>query len=159
MIDFKRFDLQNSSEWNLFTTLFGAYLSEVCDKEECRENLRDLRDEVLNRQLIAQTLREHHPYFVMQIVSGGQCAGLISYAYNEEARTGLINNFYVCPEQRNVGIGSKAYRLAEAHLASLGAGQIELVPVANARPFYIRLGFAPSRESAEGEQVYGKQIT
>lgn len=154
----KRFNLQTPADWDLFTALFRAYLAEVCGKEELLENLRDLRDEALNRQLIAQTLRKRNPYCVMQIVWDGQCAGLISFAYREETRTGFINNFYVRPEHRNAGIGSAAYRLVEARLASLGAGLIELVPVAGARPFYARLGFAPSRTSTEGEQVYGKRI-
>lgn len=94
----------------------------------------------------------------MQILSSGQCAGLISYVFSEEKHTGWINNFYVSPERRNAGVGSKAYRLAGAHLASLGAEQIELVPVANAQPFYLQLGFASSRINAEGEQVFSKWI-
>lgn len=158
MLELIRFDLRSPTGWDQFTALFRAYLAEVCDEEEYQENLRDLRDEALNRQLIEQTLRQRNPYFIMQIVSEGKCVGLISYAYNEDARSGFINNFYVCPEYRNAGIGSGAYRLAETRLMSLGAGRIDLIPVAKALHFYLLRGFAPSRVNAEGEQVYSKRI-
>lgn len=158
MLELNRFDLQNPREWDRFERLFSAYLAEVCDEAEYQENIADLHDEALNRQLIEQTLRQHSPYFIMQIVSDGQCAGLISYAYDEARRAGFVNNFYICPAHRNRGIGSAAYRTAEARLKALGAAQIELVPVGKAVRFYVRQGFSPSRITADGEQVYGKMI-
>lgn len=151
-----RYDLRNPCEWDQFYNLFSAYLAEVCDEEEYQENINELHDEELNRQLIAQTLRQHNPYFVMQIVSGGECAGIISYSYNEEQRCGFINNFYIRPENRNTGIGSSVYRIVEAQLKSLGAVLVELIPVGKALHFYIRNGFTPSRTTVDGEQVYRK---
>lgn len=158
MLELNRFDLQNPREWDRFERLFSAYLAEVCDEIEYEENIADLHDEALNRQLIEQTLRQQNPYFVMQIVSDGQCVGLISYACDEARHAGFINNFYVCPAHRNKGTGACAYRMAETRLKSLGAEQIELVPVEKALRFYARQGFVPSRVTADGEQVYGKRL-
>lgn len=112
----------------------------------------------VNRQMLAQTLQQHNPYFVMQIVLNGKCIGLISYSYHEERRAGFINNFYICPKYRNAGIGSSVYRMAEAQLKSLGTMLIELIPVKKALPFYVRNGFTPSRTTADGEQVYQKTV-
>lgn len=158
MLELIRYDLRNPCEWNSFYRLFSSYLAEVCDEEEYRENINDLHDAECNRQMLAQTLQQHNPYFVMQIVLNSKCVGLISYSYNEERRAGFINNFYICPEHRNAGIGSSVYRMAEAQLKSLGTMLIELVPVEKARTFYVRNGFTPSRITADGEQVYQKTV-
>lgn len=158
MLELKRFDLQNSREWERFTALFSAYLAEVCDEDECRENLADLHNEALNRQLIGQTLRERNPYYVLQIMLDGTCVGLISYSYYEEQRRGFLGNFYICPEHRNAGVGSAVYRMVEAELKALGAALVELAPVEKALPFYARHGFMPCRRNADGEQVYQKRI-
>ena len=48
--------------------------------------------------------------------------------------------------------------MIECHLRQLGAQQLELIPVEQARGFYLRLGFAPSRISGDGEQVYAKLL-
>lgn len=158
MLELKRFDLQNPHEWNRFTALFSAYLAEVCGEDEYRENLADLQNESLNRQLIEQTLRERNPYRVLQIMLDGACVGLISYSYHEERRRGFLNNFYICPEHRNAGVGTAVYRMAEEELKALGAVRLELIPVDKALPFYVRHGFTPCHRSAEGEQVYQKKI-
>lgn len=158
MLELIRFDLRNPCEWDRFYDLFTAYLEEVCDEEEYRENIEDLHDDALNRQMIEQTMQEHNPYFVMQIVLDGKCVGLISYTYVEEQRYGFINNFFVCPEQRHAGIGTAAYSIVENSLIKLGANHVALVPVEKARPFYIRNGFMPSGMTADEGQVYRKQL-
>jgi len=158
MLKLVRYDLRNPSEWERFYALFSAYLAEVCGEEEYQKNINDLHNDALNRQMIGQTLRQRNPYFVMQILSGGEDVGIISYSYHEERRCGFINNFYVRPEHRNAGIGTSAYRMAEAELASLGAQWVELIPVEKAVGFYLRNGFAPARTTAEGERVYRRKI-
>ena len=158
MIELIRFNLQNKDEWDDFSGLFSTYLSEVCGEEEYKEEIDDLHNDELNAEMIDQTLREHDPYFIMRIAENKACVGLISYSYKEEHGKGFINNFYVCPERRNSGVGSQAYRLAENHLRSLGAKYIELVPVKTAERFYIRNGFEYSRTSSDGEKVFGKAI-
>lgn len=158
MLELIPFDLRNPCEWERFTTLFSAYLAEVCDEGEYRENLADLHNESLNRQLIEQTLRRRNPYYVLQIMLDGACVGLISYSYHEEQRYGFLGNFYIRPEHRNAGVGSAVYRMAEAKLKALGAVLVELAPVEKALPFYARHGFTPCRRNADGEQVYQKRI-
>ena len=158
MIELIRYNLQKKEEWDEFYGLFRSYLSEVCDEEEFQENIDDLHNDELNAEMIDQTLREHDPYFIMRIVENEVCIGLISYSYREECNKGFINNFYVCAERRNSGVGSAAYRMVENHLRSLGAKYIELVPVKMAERFYIRNGFGFSRTSSDGEQVFGKVI-
>ena len=76
----------------------------------------------------------------------------------QSGNRGFINNFYVCAERRNSGVGSEAYRMVENHLRSLGAKYIELVPAKMAESFYIRNGFEFSRTSSDGETVFGKVI-
>lgn len=66
MLKLIRFDLCKSAEWEHFYNLFAAYLAEVCDEEEYQENIDDLHNEALNRQMIEQTLQAHNPYFVMR---------------------------------------------------------------------------------------------
>lgn len=158
MIELIRFDLQKKDEWDDFYGLFSSYLSEVCDEEEYQENIDDLHNDELNAHLIDQTLQEHNPHFVMRIVKNKVCIGLITYSFHEECNKGFINNFYVCAECRNSGVGSAAYRMVEKHLQSLGAKYIELVPVRKAEGFYIRNGFEFSRTSSDGEQVFCKEI-
>lgn len=158
MIELIRYDLQKKDEWDDFCGLFSSYLSEVCGEEEYKEEIDDLHNDELNAEMIGQTLREHDPYFIMRIAENEACIGLISYAYREEDNRGFINNFYVCPERRNSGVGSVAYRMVENHLRSLGAKCIELVPVGTAERFYIRNGFEFSRISSDGERVFRKVI-
>ena len=158
MIELIPYNLQKKDEWDDFYGLFGLYLSEVCDEEEYQENIDDLHNDELNAQMINQTLQEHNPYFVMRIVENKVCVGLISYSYHEEYSKGFIHNFYVCSERRNSGVGSATLQMVGNHLQSLGAKYIELVPTSTAERFYIRNGFALSRTSANGEQVFGKVI-
>lgn len=158
MLKLVRFDLRNPAEWDEFYNLFSAYLAEVCDEDEYQENIADLHDDTLNGQMIEQTLQEHNPYFVMRIELNQECVGLISYSYNEKLFLGFINNFYVCPGQRSTGIGSVVCRMVEKHLSELGASRVELIPVGKAQPFYIRNGFAQTRTTVDGEQVFGKKI-
>lgn len=156
MLDLVRFNLPR--EWEQFYKLFAEYLAEVCDKDEYLENIDDLQNDDLNRELIEQTQSEHNPYFIMHIELDGKCVGLISYSYNEERRLGFINNFYIREKYRNLGIGSAAYKIAESRLKVLGAHEIRLVPVWKAQEFYKRNGFAPSYISADGENVFSKKI-
>ena len=158
MLKLVRFDLRDPAAWDEFYNLFSAYLAEVCDEDEYQDNIADLHDDTLNGQMIAQTLQEHNPYFVMRIVLNEECVGLISYSYNENRFLGFINNFYVCPEQRSTGKGTTVYHMVENHMWQLGAKQVELIPVGKAQQFYIRNGFAPTRTTVDGEQVYGKTI-
>lgn len=153
-----RFDLRQPDEWRRFERVFRAYLAEVCGAEEYRENLAELEDPVLNRQLVDQTLREDNPYFVMRIEWRGACAGIISYSYRERERVGFINNVYLSPEYRNRGIGAASCLAAEEHLRGLGARSAELVPVESATRFYRHGGYLPVRINADGEQVYGKTL-
>lgn len=158
MLKLVRFDLRNPAEWDEFYNLFSAYLEEVCDDDEYREEIADLHDETLNSQMIEQTLQVHNPYFIMRIVLNEECVGLISYAYNEKCFLGFINNFYVCPEQRCKGIGSTVLRMVETHLSELGAKQVDLNPEEKAKPFYVRNGFVQTRMIIDGEQVFRKKI-
>ena len=158
MIELIRYDLQKKEEWDDFCALFSTYLSEVCGEEEYKEEIDDLHNDELNAEMIDHTLQEHDPYFIMRIAEDKVCVGLISYSYREECRKGFINNFYVCADRRNSGVGSEAYQMVENHLRSLGAKYIELVPSSKAERFYIRNGFEFSRTSSDGEQVFGKVI-
>ena len=158
MLKLVRFDLRDPTEWDEFYKLFSAYLEEVCDDDEYREEIADLHDETLNSQMIEQTLREHNPYFIMRIVLNEERVGLISNSYDEKSFLGFINNFYVCPEQRSTGIGSAVCRMVETHLAKLGAKQVDLVPVEEAKSFYVRNGFVQTRTTIDGKQVFGKRI-
>lgn len=158
MVELMRFNLQKKDEWDDFYGLFSSYLSEVCDEEEYQENIDELHNDELNAQMIEQTLQEHHPYFVMRILENKVCVGLISYSYDEGRNKGFINNFYVCAERRNSGVGSAAYRMVENHLQSLGAKYITLIPVGMAEHFYFRNGFECSGTSSGTERVWSKVI-
>ncbi|MDE6580033.1 MAG: GNAT family N-acetyltransferase [Ruminiclostridium sp.] len=158
MLRLLSFNLQNSEEWEKFYEIFSAYLEEVCDEEEYKENIDDLHNEKLNNQMIEQTQQRHIPYFVRQIVLDETVVGLISYSYNEEKNLGFINNFYIYPKHRNAGIGTSAYMMAETHLKELGSAHIELIPVCKAKQFYIRNGFDVFRAADDGEWIYRKTI-
>ncbi|MBQ1409663.1 MAG: GNAT family N-acetyltransferase [Oscillospiraceae bacterium] len=158
MLELIRYHLEKKEEWDDFYGLFRSYLSEVCDEEEYKEEIDDLHNDELNARMINQTLRDHDPYFIMRIVENQVCVGLISYSYHEEHSRGFINNFYVCSEHRNSGIGSAALKMVENHLRSFGAKYIELAPVARAERFYIRNGFELSRISSDGERFFGKVL-
>lgn len=158
MIELIRFNLQKKDEWDDYSGMFSSFLSEVCDEEEYKEEIDDLHNDELNAQMIDQTLQEHNPYFVMRIVENEVNIGLIAYSYHEECNKGFINNFYVCAEYRNSGVGSATLKIVENHLQLLGAKYIELVPVATAERFYIRNGFELSRTLSDGKRVFGKVI-
>ena len=158
MVELIRYHLEKKEEWDDFYGLFRSYLSEVCDEEEYKEEIDDLHNDELNARMINQTLQDHDPYFIMRIVENQVCVGLISYSYHEEHSRGFINNFYVCSEHRNSGIGSAALKMVENHLRSFGAKYIELAPVAKAERFYIRNRFELSRKSSVGERVLGKVL-
>ncbi len=158
MLELIRYDLRDARQMERFNGLFAAYLAEVCDEEEYRENMEEMEDEALNRQMIQQTLREQNPYFVMGIVLDGEEIGFISYSYYEEKHRGFINNFYIRPENRGAGTGSAVCGMVEERLKALGALRLELIPVKGVEGFYVHGGFAPSRVTPEGEQVYCKMI-
>lgn len=158
MLELIRYDLRDLRQMERFNGLFAAYLAEVCDEEEYRENMEEMEDKALNRQMVQQTLRERDPYFAMRIVLDGEEIGFISYSYHEKKRRGFINNFYIRPESRGAGIGAAVCRMVEARLKALGALRVELVPVKGAEGFYIRNGFTPSRVTAEGERVYCGEV-
>lgn len=157
MLYLERLDLRSPAEWEDSVALFSAYLAEMCDDEEYQENIADLHDEELNRQLIEQSCQQH-PYFIMRILWNRQPAGLISYSCLEDSRNAFIINFYVLPTYRRSGIGSAAYQRTEQHLRSLGASMIELIPVEKARRFYLRHGFHPVRTTSDGEEIDGKPL-
>ncbi len=158
MIKLERIDLLNSDERKLFDEMFIGYLYETCDKEELSQEIDDLYNETLNRQMIEQTLRKHDPYFILWIKSNNIYSGFISYLYLENKRLCFINNFYIIPEQRNKGLGTAAYKAVESHIKRIGASVIELNPVKNALEFYKRNGFVSTRISANGELIFSKQI-
>ena len=144
MVELKRFDLRNPDEMAQFNSYFIEYLVEVCDEEEYQENVKDMQDEELNRQMIAQTLSEHNPYYIMKILSDNAYVGFISYSYNESFRRS--------------GTGAKALGLAENHIKSHGGTLMELIPVDGAEGFYLRDGYGASRVNANHETVYAKRI-
>lgn len=146
MIHLNRFSLSDPDNWQLFYRLMDAYLQEVCLTEDYCEEIADLNDDALNTELITQSIRPHDPYFVMRIMQGEDCIGLITYTYWEQEQTGFINNFYICPEQRGKGLGGQAYDLAERHLLQLGALSISLEPEHKAVPFYLRKGYSPGND-------------
>ena len=158
MLLLERFNLRNNDEWQLFYSLFDAYLKKVCDEKDYLENINDLHDEKLNAELIEQTLQKYNPYFIMKIMNDGICVGLISYSCNDKAHSAFINNFFIVDNYRNKGIGSRAYTLVEEHLLTLKTATIELIPVDNSERFYIRNGFELSHLSSEGEKIYRKRL-
>lgn len=158
MVELKRFDLRNPDEMEQFNSYFIEYLAEVCDEEEYQENIRDMRDKELDRQMITQTLREQNPYYIMKILSDGMYVGFISYSYNESLHRGFVNNLYVRKNFRRIGTGAKALGLAEDHIKSHGGTLIELIPVGGAEGFYFRNGYGASRVNANHETVYAKMI-
>ena len=158
MVELKRFDLRNPDEMAQFNSYFIEYLVEVCDEEEYQENVKDMQDEELNRQMIAQTLSEHNPYYIMKILSDNAYVGFISYSYNESLHRGFVNNLYVRKDFRRSGTGAKALGLAENHIKSHGGTLMELIPVDGAEGFYLRDGYGASRVNANHETVYANRI-
>ncbi len=153
-----RFDLRDKDEKSLFDKMFIEYLKEVCDPDEFCEELDDLHNDELDRQMVEQTLREHNPYFVMKILHEEKCVGFVTYIYRETERIGFINNFYIYPQYRNKGLGTSVYLLVEERLKTSGATYIELNPIENAKRFYARHGFSPSRTAPNGEIIYRKTL-
>lgn len=151
------FVLRLPKDWELFYQLFTAYLAEVCNEEEYAENMADLQDADLNAQLIRQTFQEKDPYFVLKIEQDGGTAGLVSFSYREEQREVFLNNLYILPQYRKAGLGTAVCKTVENRAVVLGACQIRLAPVENARGFYLRLGFRPEEGTPEG-QAFVKEI-
>lgn len=152
------FDLGIPEDWRLFCDLCALYYPEVCSPEECREELEDLRDEALTARLIAQTRQKTDPYFVMKLLHCGDLAGFLSFSFWEKRCCGVLNNLYIVPRFRSMGLGAAAVAMAEDRLARLGARSMELFPVPQAEPFYRRLGYVLLRTGADGEPVYGKPL-
>lgn len=153
-----RFDLSTEKDWELFYSMCASYYQEVCSPEEFRQEMADLRDETLNMQLIAQTRQKENPYFVMKILLGGEAIGMVAFSYREALRLGFLENVYISPQWRAQGLGRAVIAAVEERLAGLGAERLELLPVAQAKGFYRRIGFVPLRTAPDGEEVYGKRL-
>lgn len=143
MLHLTPFSLTWDGDWALFARLMEAYLLEVCPPEEAAQEIAELHDKALSRELLRQSLRTRDPYCVMRIMQDRTCVGLITFSYTEAEHSGFINNLYIEPSHRGQGHGAQAVLLAEKHLRSLGARSIALRPEAKAVPLYRRCGYAP----------------
>lgn len=141
MLEMVRFDLRNGDDLALFTETSAAYYAEVCTAEECAEEIADLHDARLTRQLIAQTLCEDTPYFIMKIMADDAFAGFAAYTVDPIRGRGFINNFYVAKEYRGRGLGREACAMVEKHMSDSGAAYIALEPVEAAEAFWCSLGY------------------
>ncbi len=143
MLHLTPFSLVWDGDWRQFTHMMEAYLAEVCTPQEAAQEIAELHDPALSAELIRQAARSHDPYCVMRITQEKTCIGLITFHYQEAARSGHINNLYIAPAHRGQGLGAEAIRLAEQHLRRLGAKTVSLHPMKQAAGLYRHCGYAP----------------
>lgn len=158
MLTLKRFRLEEKDDMCRLNILYEQYYTEVCRPDELAQEIADLYDEELNAQLIEETKCEETPHYIMSIEQDGNCIGFISYTVYHKNQVCFINNFYIVPPQRNQGLGTIAYHLAEQHVQSLGISSIQLEPESRAIPFYLRSGFTESRKTKGEERLFCKKL-
>lgn len=158
MLELRNFHLEEKDDMDRLNALYEQYYTEVCPPEELAQEIADLYDEELNAQLLEQTRSKEAPHFIMSIEQDGIGIGFISYTIYTEKQLCFINNFYICPPQRNRGLGTAAYGLAEQHARRLGVLFVRLEPEKRAIPFYLRSGFEKSGKTKEGEPVLCKAL-
>jgi len=113
------------------------------------EGNRDRIRESLARQIALSEVRVAR--------QNGRVVGFVTYTiegstFARSATKGLIQNIYVVPELRGIGIGSQLLEAAEGELESEGADVVSLeVMAANeaAQRFYARHGYDPHRVTLE----------
>lgn len=111
-----------------------------------------------NRDRIRETLARQIALSEVRVArQNGRIVGFVSYTiegstFARSATKGLIQNIYVVPELRGIGVGSQLLTAAEETLDESGADVVALeVMAANAaaRRFYKRHGYDPHRVTLE----------
>lgn len=120
---------------------YGSHLLGPPNRPAIREAIlqRIVTDDLLIARLDGTTVG-----FVMFTMEGGR--------YEQDVRTGLVENLYVRAESRRDGVGSALLDGAEQRLTEAGATAIAIEAMADneaAREFYARHGYGPHRVELE----------
>ena len=132
-------------DYDEFRTMFLDYFINDCevkyDKEKLRENL-------INKTIIPQC--ERGLIFIDLIKQNKETLGFIIYQIDKEESdwkerlgSGFIREFYIKPNFRKLGLGSKLLKNAEDNLKELGAKEIYLTSQEkdSVKQFYMKNGF------------------
>ena len=121
---------------------YGSHLLAAPNRESVREGLA--RSIVTGGLLVARTV-------------DGDLAGFVEFApetggYRQDVDRGVIENIYVRPTHRGIGVGADLLAAAESRLLDSGVDRVSLeVLAANeaAQRFYARQGYRPHRVEME----------
>lgn len=132
---------------------YGSHLLAEPNRESVREALA--RSIVTEGVLVART-------------TDGSLAGFVEFGpetvgYRQDADRGVIENIYVRPTHRSIGVGTELLAAAEERLREAGVDRISLEVLASneaARRFYARHGYDPHRiemEKAPESDTHSKE--
>jgi len=121
----------------------GSHLEPAANRQRIRNSL--LRHAIAGTLVVAREDSTLLGFATCSVESGG---------YEQDIRRGVIENLYVVPERRDVGIGTQLLERAEAILRERNCDIAALEVMANndaARKFYHRQGYTPHRIELERE--------
>ena len=145
-------------DYDEFRDMFLDYFVNDCevkyDKDKLRENL-------INKTIIPQC--ERGLIFIDLIKQNEEILGFIIYQidkeecdWKERLGSGFIREFYIKPNFRKLGLGSKLLKNAEDKLKELGAKEIYLTSQEkdNVKQFYKKNGYVTQHNRANNGQEY-----
>lgn len=120
---------------------YGSHLLGASNRAAVREVIVQ---RIVTDDLLVATREGRVVGFVMFTIESGR--------YEQDVRTGLVENLYVRPAARREGIGSALLHEAESRLRAAGATTITIEAMADnerAREFYATHGYGPHRIELE----------
>lgn len=106
-----------------------------------------------NQVSIRETIGRHIATGRVFVAHDGSIQGFVTYTvevtgFEQDVTRGIVENLYVCPDNRNDGLGTALLEAAERDLAEKGVDVIALEAMAandDARAFYRSHGYSPHR--------------
>lgn len=162
MISLTAYNLKVDKEWEFYLEIFIKYLAEQYSKDDDFLEIMDyIRGEKYREDILKVTGRKQDTFHLCKIFLDDIFIGFCDYiCYKEENGKCSIGNFYLYPEYRNQGYGTKVYRIIEKELMQAGGTYIDLTPSTKAVSFYQRKGFAKTEDifMENGETAWRKVI-
>lgn len=125
--------------WLALATGQRAHGSRLLTEENSDRIRESILYHVVDETLLVAADDDIHGFVMFSTEQGG---------YAQDRERGLVENLYVEPEHRGVGIGSALLDAAETRLRDRGVDTIALealAPNRRAREFYERHGYEPHR--------------
>ena len=150
-------------DYEMFRTMFLDYFINDC---HVKYDVEKLRQNLINQTILPQ--HERGLIFIDVIKQKLNCVGFIIYQidqeesdWNERLGCGFIREFYIKPEFRKQGLGSRLLSYAENKLKELNVAEVYLTSQENetVKKFYEKQGYKTQHKRAKnGNEYFEKQL-